>query len=314
MEAAAYRVTARGRLRYLLDREAVLGPLMLLPAVLYIVALVGFPFFLAIAYSFSDVIVGDQSLDFVGLRNFSAIIKDATFQKSLRNTFIFMFASQALVLVLAKILALALSADFRGKWVVRLLILLPWTTPIALGTIAWLWMLDSVFSPIDWILREVNLLGPGVLGSDSNLYYLGRAELAMLSVILVHTWRMLPLAAMIMVAGLASIPQDIKDAAAVDGAGFWRQYFQITLPLMLPIMLVAVLFGVVFTFTDMTVVYVLTRGGPIDNTQVLTSWAFFKGIEGGDLAQGAAIALFLFPILVGVVVLMLRLARRTEVT
>ena len=112
---------------------------------------------------------------------------------------------------------------------------------------------------------------------------------------------------------MTAIPQDVKDAANVDGAGFFRQLFYIRIPLLLPIMAVAVLYGVVFTFTDMTVVYVLTRGGPpVDSTQVLASWAYFKGIEGGDLAQGAATAVFLFPALVGVAVLMLRLARRTE--
>lgn len=286
---------------------------MLLPAILYIVALVGFPFFLALAYSLSDVTVGDQSFDFVGLKNLKNIIQDSIFRTALKNTFIFTFASQALVLILANILALALSADFRGKSVARFLIMLPWTTPVALAAIAWLWMLHSVFSPIDWILRQMNLLGPGILGDDSNLFWLGRTELAVLSVILVHTWRMLPLATVLMLAGLTSIPQDIKDATALDGAGFWRELIQITIPLMLPIILVAVLFGVVFTFTDMTVVYVLTRGGPINSTQVLGSWAFFKGVQGGDLAQGAAIALFLFPMLVVVAVLMLRLARRTEV-
>lgn len=313
MEDTAYRVTGRSRLRYLLDREGLLGPLMLLPAILYIVALVGFPFFLALAYSLSDVTVGDQSFDFVGLKNLKNIIQDSIFRTALKNTFIFTFASQALVLILANILALALSADFRGKSVARFLIMLPWTTPVALAAIAWLWMLHSVFSPIDWILRQMNLLGPGILGDDSNLFWLGRTELAVLSVILVHTWRMLPLATVLMLAGLTSIPQDIKDATALDGAGFWRELIQITIPLMLPIILVAVLFGVVFTFTDMTVVYVLTRGGPINSTQVLGSWAFFKGVQGGDLAQGAAIALFLFPMLVVVAVLMLRLARRTEV-
>ena len=299
---------------YVLDREGLLGVAMLLPAVVYIVVLVGFPLVLAIVYSLSDVTIGNQTIDFVGFRNFDAVIHDATFQKALKNTFIITVVSQALVLVLAKILALALSADFRGKAIVRLLILLPWTTPIALGAIGWLWMLDSTFSPIDWVLREVHLLGPGtLLGPDRNLVWLGRPNLAMASVIMVHTWRLLPLATVIMLAGLASIPQDIRDAAAVDGAGFWRQLFQITIPLMYPIMAIAVLFGIVFTFTDMTVVYILTRGGPVDSTQVLASWAFYKGIQGGDLAQGAAIALFLFPVLVGVAVLMLIFARRREI-
>jgi multiple sugar transport system permease protein len=136
----------------------------------------------------------------------------------------------------------------------------------------------------------------------------------MLSVILVHTWRLLPLATVILLAGLTSIPQEVLDAAEVDGAGFWRRLFQIMIPMLLPIMTVAVLFGIVFTFTDITVVYLLTQGGPVHSTQVLASWAFFKGIEAGDLAQGAAVALFLFPAMAGVAALMLRLARRTEVT
>jgi len=112
---------------------------------------------------------------------------------------------------------------------------------------------------------------------------------------------------------LSSIPQDIHDAVAMDGAGFWRHHFQITMPLVAPIMMVAVLFGFVFAFTDMIVIYVLTRGGPYNSTQVLASLAFFTGIDGGDLAEGAAISLFLFPLLVAVAIAFLRLARRAEV-
>ena len=297
------------------DREQVLASLLIAPAILYIVVLVGIPFCMAIYYSLSDATTGSQTLHFVGLRNFQAVLKDAVFRKALLNTFIFTLVSQALVLVLAKILALALIKDFRGKWLARFLILLPWTAPIALGTIGWMWMLDSIFSPIDWLLRYMGLLGaPGaLLGANSNLYWLGVPSLAMLSVILVHTWRMLPLATVILLAGLTSIPQEILDAAEVDGAGFWRRLFQIMIPMLLPIMTVAVLFGIVFTFTDIAVVYILTQGGPVHSTQVLASWAFFKGIEAGDLAQGAAVALFLFPAMAGVAALMLRLARRSEV-
>jgi len=301
--------------RYLLDREGVLGPLMMLPAIIYIVALVGLPLVIAVLYSFSDVTVGDQSIDLVGFRNFRDVWNTPTFRKALGNTFLFTIASQVLVLILANMLALILSADFHGKRVVRFLILLPWTTPIALAAIGWLWMLDSVYSPIDAFLRSIGLLGPGTpLGPGRNMLWLATPTLARISVLMVHTWRTLPLATVILLAGLSAIPQDVKDAANVDGAGFWRQLVYIRIPLLLPIMAVAVLYGVVFTFTDMTVVYVLTRGGPIDNTQVLASWAFFKGVEGGNLAQGAATALFLFPVLAGVAALMLRLARRTETT
>jgi multiple sugar transport system permease protein len=144
--------------------------------------------------------------------------------------------------------------------------------------------------------------------------WLGEPKLAMTSVILVHVWRLLPFATVIILAGLTSIPQEILDAAAVDGAGLLRRVFLIETPLILPIMTVALLFGVVFTFTDMTVIYVLTRGGPYDTTQVLASLAFFTGILGSDLAEGAAISLFLFPVLLAAAIVMLRIARRAEVT
>jgi multiple sugar transport system permease protein len=122
------------------------------------------------------------------------------------------------------------------------------------------------------------------------------------------------LATVILLAGLSSIPQDIKDAAEVDGASYLRQLVYIRIPLLFPIIAVAFLYGTIFTFTDMTVVYILTRGGPLDSTQVLASWAFYKGVNGSDLAQGAAIALFLFPVLLAGAVLILRLARRAETT
>ncbi|MGH7409090.1 MAG: carbohydrate ABC transporter permease [Candidatus Methylomirabilales bacterium] len=308
-EALAVTQARRSRLSFLLDREDWLGPLLIGPAILYIVLLLGFPFFLALYYSVSDITVGSRSLSFVGLKNFASVIGTTKFQTSLKNTFIFAFISQVLVLVLANVLALALLKDFKGKWLVRFLILLPWVAPISLGTIGWLWILDSIYSVINWTLQAVGLIRP-----DNWPMWLGVPHLAMGSVIAVHVWRLLPLATVILLAGLTSIPKDIHDAAAVDGAGFWRHLFQITVPLVLPIMLVAVLFGVVFTFTDMIVIFVLTRGGPYDTTQVLASLAFFTGIQGGDLAEGAAIALFLFPLLLAAAIVFLRVARRAEVT
>jgi len=304
------------RLRYWTDREDLLGSLFLLPAVIYIFALVGIPFLIALAYSFSDVTVGNTSLDFVGLRNFRAILQTPQFRTSLINSIVLTIVSQIIIIVMANILALILSTDFRGKWFARFLIMLPWATPIALGTIGWLWLLDSKFSPIDWTLRYVGLLGrpDALLGAQRNLFYLGRLELAKASIVLVYVWRMLPLSAVILMAGLTSIPQDILDQAEVDGASFWRILFQIKLPLIIPIMSIALLFSLIFTIGDMAVVYVLTSGGPVYYTQVLPTWAFYKGIESGALAEGAATALFLFPVLLAVAILVLRFSRRTEVT
>lgn len=292
----------------LADRDRFLARAMLLPAIVYVIALVAVPFVLAIGYSLSDVTAGDPSYDFVGLDQYRDAVRDPVFRKSLGNTLLFTVISMALVIVLGKALALVLAADFRGKWLARFFVLLPWTTPVALGTVNWLWLLDSLFSPIDWVLREVGWLQPG-----GHMLYLGRPGLAMGSVIAVHTWRLVPLAAVIMMAGLSAIPQEIKDAAQVDGAGFWRTYREITLPLTLPVVAVAALFGAILTFTDLSVVRVLTNGGPLHATEVLSSWAYTKGINGGDLAQGAAVALFLFPLLLAAAIGILVAVRRAEV-
>jgi len=306
----AIKALPRARFGYLLDRERLLGPLMIAPAIGYIALLVGIPFFLALYLSMSNAVTGSLSASFVGLRNFIAVVQDPIFQRSLANTFIFTFISQLLVLVLAKILALALLKSFPGRPIVRFLILLPWAAPIVLGTMGWKWMFDSSFSAINWVLLKLGLLGP-----NDWIYWLGGSgpAVAMAAIITVHVWRMLPFATVILLAGLTSIPQDILDAATVDGAGPFRRIFEIILPLMLPIVAVAVLFGTVFTFTDMSVVYLLTNGGPYNSTHVLASLAFQQGILGGDLGQGAAIAVFLLPLLVIAAVLMLRVARRAEV-
>ena len=287
------------------DRDGLLSWLFLVPTVVYVVALVAIPFGLAIAFAFSDVTTGDPSFDWVGLANFQHIFADPIFWRSLWNTLIFTAISLLLIVVLGGVLAEILAADFRGKWVVRFLILLPWTTPVALSSVAWLWLLDSIYSPIDWVLRTVGLI-------DGNMYWLGQPTLAMASVIAVQVWRLVPLAAVIMLVGLLSIPKDIPEAARIDGAGYWRRMFEVTMPLTAPLIAVAALFGAIFTFTDMTVPYILTRGGPTNSTQVLASWSYLRGIAGGDIGQGAAIALFLFPLLLAAAVLILRAVRRME--
>ena len=305
------------RTKHFLERENVLALLLLLPVVLYVVFFVGFPFVMSFVYSISNVTAGNPIFKIVWMKNFADVLEDREFLRSLINTFIFTFVSVGLVVVLAQVLAELLIREFTGKWIVRFLIMLPWTAPIALGTIGFLWFLDSVFSPIDWLLRTWGLLGkPGdLLGPMSNLYWLGRPGLAMASVILVHVWRLLPLATMILIAGMNSIPKEIIEAAQIDGAGYFRRLFEINLPLLFPVIGVTVLFAVFFTFTDMTVVWVLTKGGPPPNsTQVLASFAFLKGIQGGDLAQGAAIAIFFFPVLAGIAAVVLRLVKKAVVT
>lgn len=305
--------TGRGRAGL---QDTPLAVAMLAPAILFIILLVGLPLALAVYYSLSNATTGGSVVRFVGLAHFAALLRDPTFLGALGNTFLFTFGSLAVMLVLATIQAELLMRDFIGKWLVRFLILLPWTAPAALAVIGWLWLLDSTFSPIDWLLREVGLLGSvgAPLGPLPNLYWLGSPSLAMVSVILVNVWRMLPLATVIVLAGLNSIPREIFEQARVDRAGYFRRLFHITLPLLSPILMVAVLFAFVFTFADMIVIFILTRGGPANSTQVLSSLAFFTGIAGGNLGRGAAIALFLFPVLAGVSALLLSLIRRSEVT
>ncbi len=305
------------KLKNLMDRDETLAPLLLAPVVVYVVLFIGFPFIMSFVYSISNVTVGNPEFKIVGMRNFAEVVEDRVFQKSLVNTFIFTSVSIGIVLILATALAEILIRDFRGKWLVRFLIMLPWTAPIALGTIGFLWFLDSLFSPLDWVLRTAGLLGkPGdMLGPMSNMYWLGRPGLAMASVITVHVWRLLPLATMILLAGMNSIPKEIVEAAQMDGAGYFRRLFHINLPLLFPVIGVTVLFATFFTFTDMTVVWVLTKGGPPPHsTQVLASLAFLKGIQGGDLAQGAAVALFFFPVLAGIAAIVLRLVKKAVVT
>jgi multiple sugar transport system permease protein len=273
------------------------------------VALVGIPFSLAFFYAVGDVKVGSVGYHFVGLRNFRSIFANPAFLRALRNSLLFTVSSQVLVLAGSLTLAIALQQKFRGRGIVRFVILLPWVAPISIGSIGWKWILDSLYSVINWVLVALHLVKP-----FEAPMWLGEPSLAMISVIAVHVWRILPFSTVIILAGLTSIPKDIPEAAAVDGAGFFRTLFQITLPMLRPILNVAMLFGVIFAVTDMTVIYILTRGGPYDTTQVLPSLAFFTGILGGDLAEGAAISLFLVPLLAVVAYLMLRVARRAEVT
>jgi multiple sugar transport system permease protein len=286
-----------------------LGAVMFLPAIAYIVLLIGAPFALAVMYAFSDARIGSPGFHFVGFENFRSILQSPSFQAALRNSIVFTVCAQIIVIISSTILSIALEKPFRGRNFVRFLILLPWVAPISLGAIGWKWILDSIFSVITWVLVAVHIYKPFAAPM-----WLGEPRLAIASVLLVHSWRLLPFSTVILLAGRTAIPKDIPEAAAVDGAGFWRTQLQIVIPMMRPIISVAVLFGLIFTFTDMTVVYILTAGGPFDSTQTLPSLAFALGIQGSDLAAGAAISLFLVPVLVVIAYFMLRVAHSAEVT
>jgi len=292
--------------RHFADREDLLGGAMLAPALAYVVLLVGVPFVLAIVLSFSTATAGSLSFGWAGFANYAAILSDPIFRRALGNTAIVTIGSQVMVVVLATAAAQVFRAAFHGKRTARFVLLLPWAVPVSLAAIAWTWIFDSTFSVINWTLKVAGLL-------HGWLYWLGQPELALVAIIIVQAWRIFPFATVIVLAGLASLPQDVMEAAIVDGAGFWRRLFQVELPLLLPVVAVAVLFGVVYTATDLGVVYILTGGGPANTTHVLPTLAFQRGIQGADLGQGAAIAVFLLPFLIVVAIAMLRLARHTEV-
>lgn len=300
--------------RYLLDNSRFVGFLFIIPSALYIILLVGFPFVLAIGFSMSDVTVGNASLDFNNFENFISAWENPVFRQVLGNTFFFTFVSQIFILIFANILAVIFMQEFTGKWFARFLFILPWATPVSLAMIGWLWLFDTQYSAIDYALLQLNFIGPnGFLTPDRRLLWLATPSLAQISVIFVQVWRLTPLATVILMAGLSSIPSDILDQAEVDGSRFLRTLLQVKLPMILPIMIIALLFSIITMFGDMTVIYVLTRGGPVDYTRVLGLYSFQVGIEGGNLGEGAAIALFAFPVMLALAIGMLRMASRSEV-
>jgi multiple sugar transport system permease protein len=296
------------RFRFMLDRREVLENILIAPAIIYVLLLVGLPLLLAVYYSVSAYTIYNPTWQFVGLANFVQIIENPSFRQTLGNTFIFTFGSQLLGLVLGKFGAFLLLRPFPGRKIVRALIILPFAVPVALATIAWQWMFDSLYSVINW-----TLIAAGILAREDAPNWLGNPYLAMLCVIIINAWRFFPFAIVIFLAGITAIPQDVLDAATVDGAGFWRRNYQIILPMILPIVTIGLIFGIVFTFTDLSIVFLLTMGGPVGATSVLGFAGFQTGIVSGDVAHGAAISLFMLPVLLVVVIVMLRFIRRREI-
>jgi multiple sugar transport system permease protein len=194
--------------------------------------------------------------------------------------------------------------SFRFKRLVRGAVLLPWVIPTALSTLAWQWMFDSLYSVVNWTAIHLGILSPP--GPN----WLGMSNYAMTAVIAVNVWRGLPFFAITVLAGLVSIPREYYEAAEVDGAGSWGRFHNVTLPLLKPVLAVVILFSTIFTFADFNIVRVLTRGGPVNTTHLFATLAYQVGLDGGNLGQGAAISLFLFPLLAAIVFVQLRYIRR----
>jgi multiple sugar transport system permease protein len=303
----------------LLEREGSLGLILMAPAVIVLLIFIAYPFVLGIWYSLTDARIGVPG-NFVGLNNFIANAQNGIFQQTLKNTFVYTAIATVFKLVLGMALALLMNMPFRGRNLVRAALLLPWIIPTALSTLAWLWIFDSTYGIISWILKNSFIPAGGVAGLVSwpqigpaiqrNIPFLGDPILAMGSVIVVNIWRGTPFFAISLLAGLQTIPQDLYEAAAIDGASAWQRFVRVTLPLIMPVLTVVTLFSIIWTFADFQLVYVLTRGGPTNSTHLLATLAYQIGMTAGELGNGAAISLWMFPFMVALVVVTLWYQRR----
>ncbi len=280
-----------------------------LPAAIVMICLVVYPFCLALWYSVSDKIIGEEAKLVSPIwDNFYYIItEDPIFIQTLKNTLIFATLSVFLKGAFGLGAALLLQRAARLKRFFRGSILIPFIAPTGLTTLGWWLIFDPTYSHINWLLENVwpiNLFGLGPY------QWLGNPTLALVSCILVNFWRGMPFFAITIFAGLVSIPEQLYEAAETDGAGTVRKFWHITLPLLRPVMAVVILFSTILTLADFNIVFVLTRGGPMNMTHLFATYSFTTGIQNQEVGLGAAISLFLFPILLLVVIFQLKMVRK----
>jgi multiple sugar transport system permease protein len=285
-----------------LSREERTAYTLVASVVLYTASFVLYPLLLACYLGLTNATVANPGT-FVGLENFVRILQMRSFRTTLYNTALYFSIAVALKASLGLVLALLLHRITVFSRPIRAIVLLPWVTPIAFTTIAWRWIFDPQYSSLNWVLRSVGII-------DRNIAWLSFPSYARLAVITVNVWRGLPFFALNILAGLKTIPQELYEAAKVDGAGAWTQFTRITMPLIAPVFAMVVLFSTIMTISDFAIVYALTKGGPMDSTHLLATLAYQTGLTAGFLGRGAAIALFLFPVLLIVVYLQLRIVRK----
>jgi multiple sugar transport system permease protein len=292
------------RARGLLERESILAYLFMVPGAIVLILFMAYPFGLGIYLSLTDKLVGFADFSYVGLENYRYLLSDTIFRQTVENTFVYSFFTVPFKLILGLGLALVLNQTFRFSRVLRAGLLLPWIVPTAISSLAWLMLFDSVLSPISWVLRDWNL-------ADSNINFLGSRINAMASLCLANVWRGVPFFGVSILAGLQAVPQELNEAAALDGANAWQRFLAVTLPVIRNIILISTLFSIIWTFSDFQLIYVLTKGGPANSTHVFGTYAY--GAMGfGDLGEAAAIALYMFPILAVFAVILLRYVRAED--
>ena len=308
--SVAVRARHRGWFKGQTSRRLAFGYLLLAPAALYVALLVGIPFLFSLYLAVSDANVGDPVARFIGLGNFRAAWEMDTFWDALRNSIVFLVVAAIFKSLLGTSLAFLLLQSFKGKKLVRALVVIPFTLPISVTVLSWKWMYDSQFSVINWGLNKAGLIG--AYGSESWPVWLGQPHLALIACIGVNVWRSFPFSAIVLLAGFTSVPTEVLDAARVDGCSFFQRFRHIVTPMIFPILIIGFLFDTVFTLSDLSVVYLLTQGGPGSATQILPVLAYQIGIQAGSLGRGAAIALMLVPLLFPALFLMLRNLKRRD--
>jgi multiple sugar transport system permease protein len=298
------RASHAARLTRALENESLLAALLLLPTVVLLGLFIAYPFVMGVWLSLSSTSVGNTG-QFVGLSNFFKAWNDGIFQTAFRNTFFYTFWATIFKLTLGMWLALLLNRTFRGKRIVRASMLLPFIVPTVLSTFAWRWMFDPTFSVLNWLLYKGGFI-------VTKIPFLSDGVYGMWCAIVVNTWRGMPFFAITLLAGLQTINPDLHEAASLDGANGWRRFWHVTWPLLKPVTVVVVVFSIIQTFSDFQLIYVLTGGGPANATHLLATYAYQIGVATGLLGEGAAISLFMLPVLFIVVWIQLRYLRRLE--
>ncbi len=287
-----------------LENERLLAMALLSPTVVLLGLFIAYPFVMGVWLSLSSTSVGNPGV-FVGLANFIKAWDDSIFQTAFKNTFFYTFWATIFKLTLGMWLALLLNRHFRGKRLVRASMLLPFIIPTVLSTFAWRWMFDPTFSVLNWLLYQTGLI-------TTKLPFLSDGTYGMWCAIVVNTWRGMPFFAITLLAGLQTISTDLQEAASLDGANGWQRFWHVTWPLLKPVTLAVVVFSIIQTFSDFQLIYVLTGGGPANATHLLATYAYQIGVATGLLGEGAAISLFMLPVLFIVVWVQLRYLRRLE--
>jgi multiple sugar transport system permease protein len=301
-EARLVRGRRKASPRPVLEREGDLGLVLMLPGALLLVVFMAYPFFLGLWLSLTDSTIGHAGR-FLGLRNFTGLLSDSIFRQTAQNTFVYALVTVPFKLVLGLGLALVLNTAIPFRNAIRAGVLMPFIVPTALSSLGWLMLFDPIFSPFSWTLRHWGLIA-------RNINFLGTPLLAIVSVMIANIWRGTPFFGITILAGLQAVPAELHDAAAIDGAGAWQRFRNVTLPVILGVILVSTLFSIIMTFADFQLIYVLTKGGPANETHIFGTYAYQVGLSATQIGQGAAIALYMFPILAVLAGLLLYYLRR----